>query len=377
MEVARTKVKTANSWLEILDRLGERLAQSAREHDLNDSFVKDNYDLLVQEGFLGALIPKSLGGQGIPHADVCHLIKKIGHNCPSTALAFSMHQHVVATNTWKYIHTHDGEDFLRNVANENLILVSTGANDWLLSSGLAKRVDGGYIVTGKKHFASQSAAGDILVTSAVYKESDKNDQVIHFTISLDSEGIELMDDWYALGMRGTGSQSISLKKVFVPDSSVTLIRPRDKFPPLWNVVITVAAPLIMAPYVGIAERAMQLTINHCRTDKKSHLDTALLIGEMDNDLNMARLAHDDMVSMANNLEFQPDDEMGMAMLSRKTLVAKACKSCLNKAMETVGGKSYFRSFELEKLFRDVQASSYHPLPEKQQMRLRGEYLLRD
>ena len=44
-------------------------------------------------------------------------------------------------------------------------------------------------------------------------------------------------------------------------------------------------------------------------------------------------------------------------------------------MEIVGGQGFYRSFGLERLFRDVQAAKYHPLPERDQHRFLGEYLL--
>jgi hypothetical protein len=44
-------------------------------------------------------------------------------------------------------------------------------------------------------------------------------------------------------------------------------------------------------------------------------------------------------------------------------------------MEVVGGQGFYRSFGLERLFRDVQAAKYHPLQEKDQLQFTGEYIL--
>ena len=83
-----------------------------------------------------------------------------------------------------------------------------------------------------------------------------------------------------------------------------------------------------------------------------------------------------MIEICNNFNFQPDDRIGVEVLSRKTLIANACKDLVNRAMETVGGQSFYRKFELERLFRDVQAASFHTLPEKQQQHFTGEFLLK-
>ncbi len=48
---------------------------------------------------------------------------------------------------------------------------------------------------------------------------------------------------------------------------------------------------------------------------------------------------------------------------------------MERALEVAGGAGFFRSATLERLFRDVQACRYHPLPEKQQTRLTGRLML--
>ena len=82
-----------------------------------------------------------------------------------------------------------------------------------------------------------------------------------------------------------------------------------------------------------------------------------------------------MLRLANNYDFAPVDQLGHEMLTRKSIVAKACIDVVSQAMELVGGQSYYRSYGLEKLFRDVQAAQHHPLPEKEQVHFSGEFLL--
>ena len=57
---------------------------------------------------------------------------------------------------------------LKNVAEKQLVLVSTGAGDWLESNGSTTKTAGGYLVSAHKHFASQCVVGDMLVTSAAF-----------------------------------------------------------------------------------------------------------------------------------------------------------------------------------------------------------------
>lgn len=376
METTMEKRAQSKDWLGLIENLGQELAQNGKRHDSKDTFVEENYQLLKEMGLLSAMIPQALGGYGISHQEMCDLLRKIAHYCPSTALALSMHQHLLAANIWKYKHGKGGEDVLKKVADKKLVLISTGARDWLESNGTMEKVEGGYLVSAEKHFASQSTIGDVLVTSAPYNDLEKGWQVLHFGVPMNSNGVQVLDNWYTLGMRGTGSQTVRLEKVFVPETSIVLERPKGEYHMFWNVVLTVAMPLIMSVYVGIAEKAVQIALKNVREKENHQPQTAFLLGEMNNHLTLAQVMLKDMVALTNDFDFLPKDEMGVAILTRKTLVAEACKATVAKAMETVGGQSFYRALELEKLFRDVQAANYHPLPEKQAQHFTGEFLLK-
>ncbi|SHK65205.1 Acyl-CoA dehydrogenase [Maribacter aquivivus] len=363
-------------WLGLIDQLGNQLTENGIAHDQVDTFVADNYGLLKKHGFLIAMIPQALGGYGVSFTNMCAILVRIAQYCSSTALALSMHQHLLAANIWKYKQDGTGEEFLKSVVDNKLVLVSTGARDWLDSNGTMKKTENGYLVSAKKQFASQSAVGDLLVTSIPFNDPKEGWQVLHFTVPMISEGIRLLDDWHTLGMRGTGSQTVVLDNVFVPEDAIVMKRAKGEFPMFWNVVLTVALPLIMAPYLGIAEKAMKITLEKSKTKQSRPLHCTLMLGEIYNSLTLAQVLHKDMIEIANDLDFQAEEKTGVEILTRKTLVANACTETVNKAMETVGGQSFYRIFELERLFRDMQAVGFHTLPEKQQQHFTGEFLLK-
>ena len=131
----------------------------------------------------------------------------------------------------------------------------------------------------------------------------------------------------------------------------------------------------MSVYVGIAQKAAREAIEFARRQKhpKPHLPDA--IGGMLNQLTSAEVHLKDMIRLANNLDFLPENQIGQDVLCRKTNVANACVSVVTRAMEIVGGQGFYRGFGLERLFRDVQAAKYHPLPEPEQQRFLGEYTI--
>jgi alkylation response protein AidB-like acyl-CoA dehydrogenase len=162
--------------------------------------------------------------------------------------------------------------------------------------------------------------------------------------------------------------------VFVPESAVALRRPKGHWHPFFNVVAAVALPLITAVYVGVAEAAQALALEKARHKQKDS-QTAYLIGEMTNALVTAQMALQGMIAIADNYDFEPIDTTANAICIRKTIAARAAIATVEKAMEVVGGSSFYRSVGLERLWRDIQASRYHPLQEKRQHLFTGRMAL--
>lgn len=358
----------------LVHAIGPDFASRAAETDAGDAFVAQNYDVLKAKKVFSALVPEALGGGGATHSEMCAFIRALAPNCSSTALALSMHQHLTAAAVFNYLNDRPGWKVLEKVAGGDVVLVSTGANDWLESNGAVDRAEGGFKVTAKKPFASGSPAGNVLVTSAPYEDPKDGWQVLHFAVPLNSEGVSFADDWEAMGMRGTGSQTIALDGVFVPDEAVALRRPQGQYHPAWNVILTVAMPLIMSAYLGVAEAAAEIATKQAQRRRE---DPAIfyLVGEMNNELATARLAVESMVAIANDWEFDPVVETANEILTRKTIAAKAVIATVEKAMEIAGGGGFFRKLGLERLLRDVHGARYHPLAEKPQQRFSGRLAL--
>jgi alkylation response protein AidB-like acyl-CoA dehydrogenase len=286
-----------------------------------------------------------------------------------------MHQHLVAAAIWRYKNKNESLPLLQKVVNEQVVLVSTGARDWLDSNGEMKKTEGGYLLSGKKYFASQSIAGNIAVTSAPFLHPDDGWQVLHFAVALSAKGVSILDDWDVLGMRGTGSQTIVFDQVFIPDAAIVLQRPRNGFHPVWDMVLTVAMPLIMSAYVGIAEKAMEIAVAIGKQYQRNQKHLPYIIGKMNNSLISARTQWKEMYTLTNNINFKPSEAVTLDMLSLKTNVANACIQTVEEGMEAIGGQSFYRKNILERLFRDVQAAQYHPLPAWEQYNFAGERLL--
>jgi alkylation response protein AidB-like acyl-CoA dehydrogenase len=363
-----------NEWLQTVQALGPRFAKAAAEHDANDSFVGENYALLKQHGWFSAGAPRELGGGGLAHGDLCEVIRQMAHHCSSTALASAMHTHVVATLAYSWRNGNAGaETMLRKVATEGLILATTGGADWLRGSGKLEKVEGGYRLTGRKIFASGAPGADLLMTTGVFEDPDAGATVFHLPIPLSAPGVSVLDTWRVLGMRGTGSNDVQLERVFVPEAATMGVRrPSGKWHPFLHTVVLVALPIVYAAYLGVAEAARNTALALAQK-KKDDPSAPYLIGEMENHLVSAQLAHSSMVDLVESS--QPGPATTSAVFVRRTNLATAAVRTVEKAMELAGGGAYYRSLPLERLFRDIQAARYHPVQEKPQLCFTGRLLL--
>jgi acyl-CoA dehydrogenase len=355
----------------VLADLGPRCAEAASRHDADDSFVAEAYAALREARVFSALVPTDFGGGGCSHAQMCRFLRQLARHCPSTALALSMHQHLVAAAVANHRAGRPGRALLEKVGANELVLVSTGANDWLDSNGRAEPVEGGYRVSAMKPFASGSPSGDVLVTSAAIAEGG---EVLHFPVPLGADGISGLDDWAALGMRGTGSQTLKLDEVFVPEDAVVLRRLQGPFHPAFAVILTVAMPIILSVYLGVAEEVAGIAID-CARQTPHDPANQTLAGELENRLVAARLATEDMVRLAEDYDFTPSAELARDVLVRKTLAANAVIAVGEKAMELAGGRAYLRKTGVERLLRDLHGAQFHPLPEKRQLLFAGRLAL--
>jgi acyl-CoA dehydrogenase len=360
-------------WTQLANDVGVSFADRASKLDETDGFAADNYAELKAHKVFGAGVPEELGGGGASVADLAALLRTLAHHCASTALALSMHTHLVAAAAWRWRNQKAPVDgLLKRVATEQLVLVSTGGADWLLGSGKAVKVDGGYRVNGRKIFCSGAPAGALMMTTAIVDDPTDGPTVLQIAVPTSTPGVKIQDNWRTIGMRGTGSHDIAFEDVFVPDAAVSLRRPSGKWHPLIHVVAMVALPVFNSVYVGVAEAARDLALEMARKKRDDRLVQALA-GEMENELTAAQLALIRMVDLA--MTAQPGPQTSIEAMGCRAILGRSTRATVDKAMELAGGGSFYRSSKLERLFRDVQGVRFHPLQDKAQVALAGRVAL--
>ena len=358
-------------WVAVARPLAQEFGERASAYDEEGSFVHENYADLRDYKLFSAGIPIELGGGGASHQDICRIIREIGRHCGSTGLAFAMHSHPVALNVLKYRNGDEkAKAALLKIAKNELVIAGTGANDWLASNGEAVETEGGFLVNAHKRFVSGGPGADLFVTSALF-DSANGQEVLHFAIPFKTDGISIQSNWDTLGMRGTGSNDVILRDVFVSAAAIVARRPAGVWHPMWDMILPVALPMIVSCYVGLAESAVHLAVASAKG--KPHL--APVVGEMKNELAIAQLSVDDMVRIGDNYAFVPGMENTDAILTRKSIATCAVKSSVELAASIAGGPGFFRSHLIERIVRDIRAIQFHPLPEKHQQLFSGRITL--
>ena len=351
--------------------LGPDISPHSARHDDEGSFVSEGYDLLRGTGYLAAAVPAELGGGGATTAEVAWAQHELARHCSATALASSMHHHVVLTQAWRFRRGLPGaEGMLRKVA-DGLVVASTGGGDFTVPTGTARRVDGGWEVTATKGFVSGAPAAGVAATWAITDEGE----AIGFGASFADPNVRILETWDAPGMRGTASHTLVMDQMFVPEASVTARRAPGEFAPVLAIVVAKALPVIAATYLGVAQSARDSVVGRVSgTPAADDPGARRRIGLMDHHLRRARWTLEGAMG-----ELGEDPEPSPATLGTGTMAKRSAiedaRAVGELAMDVLGGRAYRHGDPVERAWRDLRAGPYHPLDHELTLRVLGDLAL--
>jgi alkylation response protein AidB-like acyl-CoA dehydrogenase len=337
---------------------GPVLAANADRHDRDGTWVQDSYDHLRDNGVLALAVPAELGGMGATIRETSLVMRELAQYCGSTALAMSMHQHVTAFTAWRYRRELPGaEATLRRVAEEGIVLVSTGGADFTMPRGEAVKVDGGYRVSGRKIFASQSPAGTVMSTMFPYEDAERGTRVLNMAVPFGA-GVTVHDNWNTLGMRGTASNDVTIEDVFVPDEKILADRPYGVVDPPLQVIASIAFSIINGVYLGVAESAAKHALLAAAA-KATDPTVQRQVGLMQNRLQIAAWAHDGAVAIVGDNPAPSMETVAATMAAKREIGLAGIEVC-DLAMEIAGGAAFFRGSPIERAYRDIRGVKFHP-----------------
>ena len=356
--------------------LGAQFAATAAGHDRDGSFVSEAYDVLREAGYLALAVPTELGGLGATIAQVAMAQAEMSKHCASTSLAVSMHHHITLFAAWRYRREMPGaEGLLRRIADDRIVLVSTGGSDFTRPNGTAEKVEGGYQLNGRKIFCSQVPAGDVFSTLFTYEDPERGRRVLAMAVPVKADGVEVLDTWDTLGMRATGSHDVQMTDVFAGDAQVASDRPWGVLDPPLLTIASHAMPVITGAYLGVAEAARDHAV--AALVGKPRADDPLVqrqVGLMNNKLQVARWA---LLGALDTIgpDPEPDVQRFAAAMAAKRCVAEEGIAVCDLAMEVSGGSGFYRRNPIEQCYRDIRAAKFHPLTPEQTLLHAGRVAL--
>lgn len=348
--------------------LGPTFAERAFTVDREAVFPFENYADLRNAGFLALCVPTEYGGLGASYADYMRVSEEIGRYCGATALTFNMHN---ATMLWagevsdlldmtpeqRETHERRRGAMFRSVVQDGTIHsqpFSEGLNPGALAGVATKAevTEGGYLVTGRKIFASLSgAANRYNVTCQVPGE----DFLRLLSVRADGPGAEIVDDWDPLGMRGTVSRTLLLKEAFVPfDDEIMPGGMYDQAANRYPYLFMSLAP----SYLGLTRGILDFTQAYLRGDLSG---AAKGTARRDNPIKQYGWAEMQikyeqsramLYSAVDHAELDPtEDQMVTAWAAVYTVMENA-NEVARTAVRVCGGQSMLKHLPLERMYRD-------------------------
>ncbi|MEI9916981.1 MAG: acyl-CoA dehydrogenase family protein [Methylovirgula sp.] len=199
---------------------GARVVEVAAAHaasvDVEARFPTAAIEAMREGGLLSLMVPQDLGGEGLPLSAIADVCYTLGQACSATAMIFAMHHSAAAC-----VIRHAGasawhRDFLRQIANAQLLLASStteGQNGGNVRASAAAIEGSGDSITLDRAATviSYGAEADAIVTTARRADDAPSSDQILVTFVKGDYTLERLSGWNALGMRGTASAGFTLK----------------------------------------------------------------------------------------------------------------------------------------------------------------------
>jgi len=365
------------------DLANERFAPRAERHDREASFPFDDYADLRAEGFLGLCVPERYGGLGADYETYCLVAEQIAQGNASTALTFNMHCLVmmmmgaIADDMAMSPAARERHEQLRAAKYREVIEqgvfygqphsepVEQGETDTTLNVGgrrfgtTARKVDGGYVVNGRKFFVSLGDSAPYYATPAIRLGDEPwIERTLYLRVPKDAPGVSFPGDWDPMGMRGTVSRDMVLENVFVPDDAEVL--PPGLFGAMYN-----AFPHLFvtfsATFLGLAQAAYDSALAyltgkmpgapvlHTEIAAKGHAIAEMLFA-----LEAARALYYRSISEA---QVDPPPEAVQRARAAHVTVQRMVVTVTQEAIRICGGRAFLKRYPLERYARDARAAA--------------------
>jgi alkylation response protein AidB-like acyl-CoA dehydrogenase len=355
----------------------DSFAPRAARYDAQASFPFENYDELREAGLLKICVPRAYGGLGADFATYVMVAAEIGRHCGATALSYNMH---VCSCMWSGFiadaldmtaeqradHEANRRLHFARIVDEGKVYAQPFSEGGAAAAGkapwgtLARPVDGGYVVNGKKIFASLAGAADFYgALCTVDKPGATQRDSLYLAVPADAQGVEVVGDWDPMGMRGTVSRTLLFKDVFVPHSARLMpeglyFQAAMRFPHMFAT--------LSPTYMGIAQAAYDFTVQYLRAEvpgmppvkRRMYPTKQIAVAEMRIKLEQTRAL---FLQNARDAQVDPDKDTRMRLYAAHYTIMENANALAALAIRTCGGQSMLKTLPLERFYRDSRCGS--------------------
>ncbi|MCI0571571.1 MAG: acyl-CoA/acyl-ACP dehydrogenase [Myxococcaceae bacterium] len=373
IEIA-AKPQDAHTPSDLLARVARIATQVARVHaedvDRKARFPTEAIEALKSEGMLGALVPSSLGGPGVPFAQVAAMCEVLGQACSATAMVFAMHQIQVACLVRHGMESPALRDYMRELVERQWLIASVTSEVGVggeMRTSVTSVVREGERFTLEKDATTISygaQADDLLVTARSAPDAAASDQVLVLLRKGDFT-LERKGEWDTLGMRGTCSPPFKvtsrgdarqiLPVPFAEIASHTMV-------PVSHVVW---ASLWLGIAAGAVSRARAFVRQQARSRPGSVPPTAVRLAELSSLLQSMRSSVHDVAVEADRLMGSGDADalssisFALRMNNLKVSASQQVVDIVHRALLICGIQGYKNDspFSLGRPLRDAHSAA--------------------
>lgn len=221
----------------LLDLVADGIAESQATRRPVDSVVRAFSDA----GLLRILAPKEYGGEEATvreFLDLVELVATVDGSAAWTVMTLNEEIEVASA--------HLPEAYMASVIQSDPPIAIAGAG---APRGVAHRVDDGWRLTGEWPFVTGGCSADMIVVGALI-EGPRPRSLCYVLVP--RREVTILDTWDTVGLKGTGSNDVELRDVFVPDERAGItaeVRTARPDSPLFRLPTSLRFPF---PKVGVA-----------------------------------------------------------------------------------------------------------------------------
>lgn len=368
---------------DLLEEVTQRLAEGAEANDRSGEFPWAGIQVVHDAGLLRAGIGSD-GAADLSAVDSVRLFKALGAGDPSVALLTAMtvfqHQAQARAPWWP-------DELYRQVVADSyerpvLLNAIRAEPEWGaparggLPATTATKVDGGWIINGRKGFATGSEGLDYhLVWATTATDPEADPLLAHAIVPATSPGIEVIRTWDHLGLRASSTHDVVYTDVFVPEENfrgVPLSQQKNDVPAHLGLGLA-------ALYVGVARSAQAWFVKFANERVPTSLGRPIatteriqsVAGEIE-----VQLIQAEEVLLGLAAQSDAGIPLGHRLLAAKLIATRSAVSAVQTAVAALGNPALTRHHPLERHLRDVLCSRVHPPQDDATLLIAGRTSLR-